>query len=123
MERRSVTATVWIDLETLRRIEELVRQGKFKSKSEFFRKAVEEFLTRLEKGAPLCPNCNTPLVVLEKPAEMLPSPDLLDLVPEDRHGEIPVPLITAVCPKCGFVAGLEIPLSEWQEKEGGEHGG
>jgi len=43
------TATVWIEAETLRRIEELVRQGRFKSKSEFFRKAVEEFLARLEE--------------------------------------------------------------------------
>ena len=43
------TATVWIEAETLERIEELVRQGRFKSKSEFFRKAVEEYLARLEE--------------------------------------------------------------------------
>jgi len=43
------TATVWIDLETLEKIKDLVRQGKFESMSEFFRKAVEEYLARLEK--------------------------------------------------------------------------
>jgi len=80
------------------------------------KEAIEKFTA---KG--FCPNCNAPLVVLEKPAEMTPSPSLLDLVPESLHGEIPVFLIREICPKCGFTIGVEMELSTWQVmKERGE---
>jgi len=45
----STSTTIWVELEMLEKIRALVRQGKFGSVSEFFRKAAEEYLARLEK--------------------------------------------------------------------------
>jgi len=48
-----------------------------------------------------CPSCGAELVVLKKPAPLYPTPDLLDLLPEDV--EVPMDYLIAVCPECGFV--------------------
>ena len=48
-----------------------------------------------------CPSCGAELVVLRRPALLLPDPDVFDLLPEGV--EVPGRYLIAVCPECGFI--------------------
>jgi len=66
-----------------------------------------------------CPNkdCGAELIEFEKPIELLPTDTMMELVSDDKHHEIPVIYIRALCPSCGFVITYEMPFGEWLERE------